>query len=47
MKDMCYKKNVSIMWSTNMCRLAELLKVDSSGNDLHCILVTVGPLKYL
>lgn len=44
---MCYKKNVSIMCSTDMRRLAELVNMDDiSGNeasrDLHCILVTVS-----
>ncbi|XP_063350807.1 growth arrest and DNA damage-inducible protein GADD45 gamma-like [Pelmatolapia mariae] len=52
LKDMCYKKNVSIMCSTDMRRLAELVNVDDiSGNeasrDLHCILVTVPPVKPL
>uniref|UniRef100_A0A3Q0RED2 Uncharacterized protein n=1 Tax=Amphilophus citrinellus TaxID=61819 RepID=A0A3Q0RED2_AMPCI len=47
LKDMCYKKNVSVMWSTNMRRLTELLKFDSSGNDLHCILVTGPPVQPL
>uniref|UniRef100_A0A3Q4HP29 Uncharacterized protein n=1 Tax=Neolamprologus brichardi TaxID=32507 RepID=A0A3Q4HP29_NEOBR len=46
LKDMCYKKNVRIMCSTDMRRLAELVTMDDiSGNeasrDLHCILVTL------
>uniref|UniRef100_A0A3B4ETP5 Growth arrest and DNA-damage-inducible, beta a n=1 Tax=Pundamilia nyererei TaxID=303518 RepID=A0A3B4ETP5_9CICH len=45
LKDMCYKKNVSIMCSTDTRRLAELVNMDDiNGNeasrDLHCILVT-------
>lgn len=49
LKDMCYKKNVSIMCSTDTRRLAELVNMDDvSGNeasrDLHCILVTVSQI---
>lgn len=46
---MCYKKNVSIMCSTDTRRLAELVNMDDiNGNeasrDLHCILVTVSQI---
>uniref|UniRef100_A0A3Q3CCG8 Ribosomal protein eL8/eL30/eS12/Gadd45 domain-containing protein n=1 Tax=Haplochromis burtoni TaxID=8153 RepID=A0A3Q3CCG8_HAPBU len=49
LKDMCYKKNVSIMCSTDTRRLAELVNMDDiNGNeasrDQHCILVTVSQI---